>query len=276
MGTAFWQALSHHQKELLDEFLPHVTKLNTEPEMNFPHKIDAIGRWQTYFDSAKAHSAWAGVPYPSILHPTARYNPAVHDPCSGHEKKDVLIAMAFALKVFLPRAANRVRPLLYNACSKLSDSQCQAIIIADHLNITEFFDKTVALYRRSKFCIVPPGDTFTSKRFFDAVSCCCVPVLAGMTSSLWKTIFAFKATRPLVAAVTQVFIPKPVAKGTFRMLLHDNGSAFEKMLPILRRVMPGLLYFTEDHAVLADSVDRTVAVLVDDIATTPAPLIAER
>jgi len=272
MATSFWQPLSRQQKDLLDEFLPHVTKLNSEPETSSLRKRDAIGRWQTFVASAKTRSVWAGVPYPSIFHPTALYDSALHDPCTGHEKKDVLIAMAFALSVVLPVPANQLRPLLYKACSELADSQCQALVIADHLNITEFFDKTVALYRRSKYCIVPPGDIYTSKRFFDAISCCCVPVLAGMTPSLWKKIYSFKAMRPLIAAVTPVFISEPRAKSTFRLLLRDNGIAFEKMVPIIRRVMPGLLYFTEDHPVLMDNVDRTVAVLADGIAATLAPV----
>jgi len=104
---------------------------------------------------------------------------------------------------------------------------------------------------------VPPGDTPTSKRFFDAVAAGCVPI--PLDAALWNCIYALEPFASHVRAITSAHasLPRRIAE-LFRWLRNDNGSMFNAQLPVLRDMVMSMSYAIEEHPSHFDVVDVVV------------------
>jgi len=284
-GRDHFMSIAHvrafnHWNDLVDDELANVTKLTIENVVTLPKYMDALGRstlnWvavrrrrngtsRAAFRAQQSSvpfsvSYWATVPYPSFLHPTPAYDG--RDPCMHHRNKDVLVAMAFSPNLEAP-AVRDLRQRLLAECL-VNDDICVAIAYAEHqvYNTTAFAD-VYTLYRRARYCVVPMGDSLTSKRLFDAVSSCCLPVLAGVNPVHFRNIYQFLPFRRRMAELITHTIAKAKMEDDFAALRRDNGTTFRRRVAKLREHFFALSYATADHADKFDAVDWTVAALAE-------------
>jgi len=259
---------------LLDFTLHRVTKLNLELYLYPTRENDEIGRNHRQRYPYEQRTRWMAVAHPSFLHPTAEFVPGVTDSCTRFAtNKSVLIAMSFSVKN-VGRA--EVRQALHRICGLFPPDVCSSIILTSHSSSTEFFTNTIALYKRSKYCLVPGGDTLTSKRFFDAVQACCVPVPVMLSSASWLQLFVFPPFRTRLVGIMPFTITGALRNSSFDTLIANGNATFTRTLPALREAAFGLSYATEDHPVLFDAVDLVVQALAQNHSATLAPAITSR
>ena len=116
-------------------------------------------------------------------------------------------------------------------------------------------------HRRSQYCVVPPGDTLTTKRFFDAVQACCVPVLADADLNVWLGIYNLESIRERIRALVPVTLARhDVDSGLARLAVNDD--VFARTVPALAANAFGLSIALEEHAEYFDAVDGVVQALL--------------
>jgi len=166
---------------------------------------------------------------------------------------------------------------LLHECAVHADV-CRSHLLTRRPNSTgmplEQYDSIIRGMQTSRYCLgslfgravaraklmreaVPPGDTPTSKRFFDSVAAGCLPI--PLRAALWKCIYALEPFASHVRAITGACasLPKGFAD-LFRWLRDDNGSLFRAQLPVLRDMVVSMSYAYEEHAEHADVVDQVV------------------
>jgi len=171
-------------------------------------RLDLLGRTQHVARTTGKPTVYGTTVYPSFLHPTAHFNEA-SDTCALAERKTLLVAMSFALNT-ANHVSNQARRMLVEGC--MNNTDLCAFVPLNHSRefSTADFEATVRMYSRAKYCVVPTGDSYTSKRFFDAVSACCLPVVANVDRARW--VRAPLATRAALTTHARTFERREVRR----------------------------------------------------------------
>jgi len=109
--------------------------------------------------------------------------------------------------------------------------------------------------------VVPPGDTLTSKRFFDAVQACCVPVLADADLSVWLNIYNLESIRERIRTLVPVTLARHALDDALARLAA-NDDVFARTVPALTANAFGLSIALDEHAEYFDAVDGVVTALL--------------
>lgn len=104
-----------------------------------------------------------------------------------------------------------------------------------------------AIISDSKFCMVPRGDTHTSRRFFDAIAAGCIPILQedGVRAHLpfsWKINY----DQFVVFAPRRVFVDEGLLLQYCLKLLNDEQNNFQLMHYLLLRARDELIWGSGD------------------------------
>jgi hypothetical protein len=136
----------------------------------------------------------------------------------------------------------------------------------------------VDAYKASRFCFVPPGDAPTSKRFFDALVSCCMPVLTSRSLQMqYRSAYSF-VFADIVDHFTQL-IMQPSSRSASSLASADgkelpfvlslldahpggSGAFFNRSTARIAEELYGLTYALAEHDTLFDAVDLVVRKLL--------------
>jgi hypothetical protein len=159
-----------------------------------PFQIAQPGRSRKY---------WYAVPYPSSFHwcEGIKEYPWQVKPASA---RDITAIFIGSIKTKTPKST-QLRRQLSKDCNAVSDKLCQWHATAHSCTgIQGNVSSPVLMYKRTKFCLAPTGDSFTRKSLFDSYLAGCIPVIfARMSLSMYGWHIS-----PEELAATSVFIPR--------------------------------------------------------------------
>ena len=199
--------------------------------------------------------------------------------------RDTLVAAAFSVDAY------PFRQTLLADCREHSTTLCREhqIAISDHKRLSAAAGVS-QLYRRSDFCLQPPGDTVTRKGIFDAWGLGCIPVVfSELALSQYAPHLLPNASHLAIVAPTPAD-PRPASfpglgqpvytRQYVRLLqaIRDGGGA-DMMRERLHRHYWSMQYDGEPWAavppsVRCDALCRAAAALAERVGTGGRHLIA--
>ncbi len=140
------------------------------------------------------------------------------------------VQIAYAAAVFGHNDAenfgfNAFRRALRNACVRLGEPRCARQWV--HMR-GQNVELALQLYRRSTFCLMPPGDTLARGAIIDAVTCGCIPVFFHpLQPRLWPAHWD-GGSASVLADLTKGY-PLPRARDA-RLVLANATAALQRLL----------------------------------------------
>lgn len=151
----------------------------------------------------RSRKYWYAVPYPSSFHwceGIKEYPWQVQAP----DARDITAIFIGSIKTKTPKST-QLRRQLNRDCLKHRENECQWHATAHSCTgIQGNVTSPVLMYKRTKFCLAPTGDSFTRKSLFDSYLAGCIPVIfARLTLGMY-----YWHISPQELEATSVFIPR--------------------------------------------------------------------
>jgi len=204
-----------------------------------PGHIAIAGRSKKY---------WYSVPYPSSIH---WHEGLVDAPWQArlptHPTRPVLAMFIGSLKTKTAQS-NALRRKLHNGC--LNHEKCQWLSTAHACTGVLGNVTSVLLYRRTIFCMTPPGDSLTRKSVFDSYTLGCIPVIfarATLTQYNWH-LSAEEIEESTVYISKLDIIDEKV--DFMKILEKIPQSVIEKKQDAVARLAPRLQYSVVPKAIM--------------------------
>ncbi|KAJ4723095.1 putative Xyloglucan galactosyltransferase KATAMARI1 [Melia azedarach] len=213
-------------------------------------------------------SSWnndCAIPYPTYFHPAKDSQVLEWQERMRRQKRQYLSSFVGAPR---QRQRNSVRSIVIKQCLD-SSSECKMLDCTD----TAATDcdnpiDVMKVFRRSVFCLQPPGDSFTRRSIFDSILAGCIPVFFHPGSAYAQYIWHL----PKNHTKYSVFIPgERVRDKTVRIteiLLQISKGEVEAMREEVIRLIPRIIY--GDHkfgseAIKEDAFDLALKGILDRI-----------
>ena len=127
---------------------------------------------------------WYAVPYPSSYHWWEGIRDRPWRVNRNPNSRNILAIFIGSVRT-MNANANALRRKLFEQCGNAaSRSECQWYTTAHADTGVVNQSQALQLYRRSKYCLAPPGDSLTRKSLFDSYMSGCVPVLFAKATLL--------------------------------------------------------------------------------------------
>jgi xyloglucan galactosyltransferase MUR3 len=224
-----------------------------------------------WMDSTKADSRFISVPFPSGYH----WWDGIKDiPWAVNASLRNMTAVYLGSTQTLNPAHTKIRRAMTQQCTK--SSECHWMQIG-HSSIDTNIADYLSVYRRSIFCLCPPGDDPARKALFDAILSGCIPVVfqvATLFNQYWWHIGEQSALD------ISVYIPgEQVRAGTadmMKILLAIPNEVIQKKQAAIARIAPRVQYAMPPMKYLQNISDATpwdppfsdgVDVLLDGLLT---------
>uniref|UniRef100_A0ACD5UGP0 Uncharacterized protein n=1 Tax=Avena sativa TaxID=4498 RepID=A0ACD5UGP0_AVESA len=198
------------------------------------------------------------VPYPTYFHP--RTDAQVRD-----WQKRIRSASRPWLMSFVgaprPDAPRNIRSEVIAQCN--GSPKCQQLRCANGATQCHAPADIIRLFRRSVFCLQPPGDSYTRRSAFDAMLAGCVPVFFHPSSAYLQYVWHL----PKDHARYSVFIPEDQVRAAAgnvsfieETLSRIPPATVREMQAEVVRLVPGLVYADPRHTLdtVKDAFDLAV------------------
>ena len=259
--------------------LKNVTKLTIENDLTGMSLMEEREEESSQHEASPlppgSDDMWGSIPYPSYLHYSSPSSPEETssrrwNPCDTNRNKTLLAAISMST-LGNSKQLSTERTVLAETCAKEPNQKCTNIEIEFDLGEESFRTNTrgaavtnyleiIQAYRSAKFCPIARGDSLTSKRFFDAVLSCCIPVfLSPDDANEWQETYGtfVEEYSDYMTLLTSIYPPAdlPIEK-LFDWL--ETVKLSENVIKSMFENAYGFTYARTDHPREKDVVDFVI------------------
>ncbi|KAJ3699861.1 hypothetical protein LUZ61_003566 [Rhynchospora tenuis] len=114
-----------------------------------------------------------GIPYPSYFHPQLEVEITMWQEEVHHSERTHLFSFVGGTRP-KEHGANKYRSAVISQCNRTES--CLLVQCKYWGSVWDAVDEILGAMKRARFCLQPPGDTFTRRSIFDSILAGCVPV----------------------------------------------------------------------------------------------------
>jgi xyloglucan galactosyltransferase MUR3 len=234
----------------------------TEEDMSWGNKLMLLPETKNFtllaIESAPLTTNEVAIPYPTYFHPSSESEIASWVETVRSMDRPWLFAFVGARR---PKQAMSIRDHLINQCAQ--SDECRLLQCSSGKHSCHSPTRIIKLFKHSKFCLQPTGDSFTRRSTFDSILSGCIPVFFHPGSAYTQYIWHF----PKNHTKYSVFIAEDeVREGKVsieEVLLKYREEQVGEMRETVISMIPRILY--KDPRYGMESVRDAFDVAVDGV-----------
>ncbi|KAJ8437100.1 hypothetical protein Cgig2_016454 [Carnegiea gigantea] len=202
------------------------------------------------------------IPYPTYFHPSDEVEVFHWQERVKIVKRRYLFAFGGAPR---PNDTRSIRGELIKQCKNARKNHCKLISCRPKDDMCNSPAHIIKTFMNSKFCLQPPGDSYTRRSTFDAILAGCIPVFFHPGSAYIQYLWHF----PKYYTKYSVFIPMDgVKNGSIsveKVLSEIPEQEVSDMRDEVIRLIPRIIYAKRKLDTIEDAFDITIKGVLERI-----------